>query len=303
MAGAHCRIAEAYIQPLKDEIEEHVKAGILEKVEEKREANYWLHPIVVAPKKGTSKVRLCVNFRCLNQHTIRPSNPDGTPWEKIRNLSTGKRWYAVFDSNKGYHQVPLDEESRKLTTFYTLHGKFRYLSLPMGYAGLQDIFTQRFGAAVAKFIEARATEDCLIAADSKDELLTKVERFFEACRITLNPKKNQSGNGVILPGYQIDEEGAKLDPALYKAIADFPVPKTLTELRSFLGLAQQQVHLTSAISELTGPMHPLLKKSNNWIWTQEMNEAFQKTKKFLSAPAALAFYDHRQETRLFTDAS
>ena len=49
-------------------------------------------------------------------------------------------------------------------------------------------------------------------------------------------------------------------------------------------------------------MHPLLKKSNNWIWTQEMNEAFQKTKKFLSTPAALAFYDHRRETRLYTDA-
>ena len=305
-AGAHRRIAEAYFQPLKDEIEEQVNAGILERVEETPEANYWLHPIVVVPKKGTSKVRLCVDFRRLNQHAIRPSNPEGTPWEKIRNLPTGKRWYAVFDANKGYHQVPLDEESRKLTTFYTPHGKFRYLSLPMGYAGSQDIFTQRFGAAVDKFIEARATEDCLIAADSEDELLTKVERFFEACRsagITLNTKKTQSGNSVIFAGYQINEDGAKLDPALYKAIADFPVPKTLTELRSFLGLAQQQAHFTSAISELTGPMHPLLKKSNNWIWTQEMNEAFQKTKKFLSTPAALAFYDHRRETRLYTDAS
>ena len=135
------------------------------------------------------------------------------------------------------------------------------------------------------FIEARATEDCLIAADSEDELIRKVERFFEACRasgITLNTKKTQSGNSVIFAGYQIDEDGAKLDPALYKALADFPVPRTLTELRSFLGLAQQQAHFTSAISELTAPLHPLLKKSNDWIWTQEMNQAFLKTKQFLS---------------------
>ena len=305
-SGAHRRVAKAYLQPLKDEIQEQIDAGILEPVKETPEANYWLHPIVVVPKKGTSKVRLCVDFRRLNQFCIRPCNPEGTPWEKIRSLPCGKRWYAVFDANKGYHQVPLDDDSKKLTTFFTPHGKFRYLSLPMGYAGSQDIFTQRFGSAVDAFVDARATEDCLIAADSEEELLYKVEKFFEACQasgITLNTKKTQSGNAVIFAGYLIDERGATLDPALYKAIADFPTPKTLTELGSFLGLAQQQAHFTDTIAELTKPFHPLLKRKNDWIWTQEMSEAFTKTKSFLSTPAALAFYDHRRETRLFTDAS
>ena len=246
-AGAHRRVAEAYMQPLKDEIDEQIQAGILEKVDETPETNYWLHPIVVVPKKGTKKIRLCVDFRRLNQFCIRPSNPEGTPWEKIRSLPSGPRWYAVFDANKGYHQVPLDDESKKLTTFFTPHGKFCYLSLPMGYAGSQDIFTQQFGSAVDHTVDARATEDCLIAADSEEELLHKVEKFFEACRatgITLNTKKTQSGTNVHFAGYQINEKGSTPDPALYKAISDFPVPKTLTELRSFLGLAQQQAHLT-----------------------------------------------------------
>ena len=305
-SGAHRRIAEAHLGPLKAEIEEQVAAGILEKVEETPEANYWLHPIVVVPKKGTSKVRLCVDFRRLNQFCIRPSNPEGTPWEKIRTLPAGKRWYAVFDANKGYHQVPLDEESRKLTTFYTPHGKYRYLSLPMGYAGSQDIFTQRFGAAVDKFVDARATEDCLIIAGSEEELLHRVEKFFEACKasgITLNTKKTQAGSEVLFAGYLINEKGATLDPALYKAIKDFPTPRTLTDLRSFLGLAQQQANFTSHIAELSKPFHPLLKKANDWLWTVEMSQAFEKMKDFLSAPAALAYYDHRRQTRLYTDAS
>ena len=133
------------MKPLKDEIDEQIEAGILEPVQETPETNYWLHPIVVVPKKGTSKVRLCVDFRRLNQFCIRPSNPEGTPWEQIRALPSGKRWYAVFDANKGYHQVPLDDDSKPLTTFFTPHGKYRYLSLPMGYTGSQDIFTPRFG--------------------------------------------------------------------------------------------------------------------------------------------------------------
>ena len=133
------------MKPLKDEIDEQIEASILEPVQETPETIYWLHPIVVVPKKGTSKVRLCVDFRRLNQFCIRPSNPEGTPWEQIRALPSGKRWYAVFDANKGYHQVPLDNDSKPSTTFFTPHGKYRYLSLPMGYTGSQDIFTQRLG--------------------------------------------------------------------------------------------------------------------------------------------------------------
>ena len=66
-AGAHQRVAEAHLQPLKDESDEQIRAGILKPVEETPEANYWLHPIVVVPKKGMSKVCLCVDFLRLNQ--------------------------------------------------------------------------------------------------------------------------------------------------------------------------------------------------------------------------------------------
>lgn len=124
------------------------------------------------------------------------------------------RWYTVFDANKGYHQVPLDDVSKKLTTFFTPHGKYRCLSLPMGYSGPQDIFTQHFGSAVNHTVDARATEDCLIAADSKEELLYKMEKYFEACRaasITLNLKKTQSGTKIIFAGYQINEKGSTLN--------------------------------------------------------------------------------------------
>ena len=150
-------------------------------------------------------------------------------------------------------RVPLVDDPIKLTTFFTPHGKFQCLSLPMGYTGSQDIFTQTFASAIDAFDDARATEDCLIAANSEEELLHKAKKFFEAC----NMKKTQSGNAVVLAGYLIDERGATLDPALYTAINDFLTQKTLTELRSFLGLAQQQAHLTYTIAELTKPFHPL----------------------------------------------
>ena len=236
-----------------------------EKVEDTPETNYWLHPIVVVPKKGTDKVQLYVDVRRLNEYCIRPSNSEGTPWEKIRNLLTGKRWYTAFDTYKGYHQVPLDEPTRKYTTFFTPHGKCCYLSLPMGYSGSKDIFdSDRLWTPSLK-PEPRKTASSLPTVKTNPS-----GRLNVSLSLSLNMKETHSGKSVIFASYLIDKDGAKLDPALYKAITDFPVPKTLTELGPFLGLAQQQAHFTSAISELTAPLHPLLKKSNNLIWTQEM---------------------------------
>lgn len=305
-AGAHRRIAEAFLEPLKREIDEQLAAGILEPAPESPDGHAWLHPIVVVPKKGTANVRLCVDFRRLNKYCLRPNNPESTPWEQIRSLPAGKKWFATFDANKGYHQVPLDEEGRRMTTFHTPHGRFRYTALPMGYAGSQDIFTERFGKAVDKFVDARATEDCLIVEDTLDRLLHRVRKFFEACReagITLNQKKTQCGSSVIFAGFKIDSSGAMLNPELYKAISEFPTPQNLTNLRSFLGLCNQQAQFVDTISELAHPFHNLLKKRNEFVWTTEHAKAFERMKAELAKPQSLAYYDHRLPTRLYTDAS
>jgi hypothetical protein len=117
-----------------------VAQGILEKVEDAEETT-WLHPIAVLPKKGTTDFRLCVDLRQLNKQCIRPINPQLTPWEIVQRLPRGIKFFAVFDALKGYHQVPLEENSKEKTTFWTPFGKYRYKNLPMGYAASQDIFT------------------------------------------------------------------------------------------------------------------------------------------------------------------
>ena len=76
------------------------------------QATPWLHPIVVVPKKGTAELRLCSDFKKLNEHVKRPINPQPTPWETVRNLPKGKTHYAVFDGgqNRPYHSQILKEK-------------------------------------------------------------------------------------------------------------------------------------------------------------------------------------------------
>jgi hypothetical protein len=95
------------------------------------EKSDWLHPIKVTPKKDGS-FRLCVNLRMLNKFVKRPENPQRSPWEVVRTIPIGCRHFATLDAFKGYHQVELDPESRKLTTFHTPFGRYQYACLSMG---------------------------------------------------------------------------------------------------------------------------------------------------------------------------
>jgi len=301
--GAFRNIPEAYKEALKREIDAQVEAGILEPVDGPTE---WLHPIVVVPKKGTDDVRLCVDLRRLNKYAKRPVNPQPTPWEMVCKIPKGAKYFALCDAFKGYHQVPLDEESRSLTTFYTPFGKFRYCSIPMGYAPAGDIFTDRIGRVVDKFVTARATEDCLIHAYSRTECLQKIEEFLKACDegdITLNIKKFQFGEEVVFAGFLLNSEGYRINPALTDALRRFPQPVSQTDVRSFMGLANQICNFSDEISKLLIPLKDLLKRGQTFVWTADHQVAFEKAREELSKPRWLTYFDHKRPTRLYTDAS
>ena len=190
--GASRSVPEPLLPALKAELDSLVTQGIIAPISQ---ATEWLHPMVVVHKKGNGGIRICVDFRRLNEHVIRPTNPQPTPWETVRTLPKGITHFAVFDAFKGYHQVELDEESQLKTAFMTPFGRYIYLRLAMGMISAGDVFTLKYGNVVDPVTEnRRATEDTLLIASTTHELLVKTKIFFEACRangITLNLKKVQ----------------------------------------------------------------------------------------------------------------
>ena len=73
--------------------------------------------------------------------------------------------------------------------------------------------------------------------------INRVRKFLQLCReknITLNPDKFRFAESEVnFTGYIINQEGKKPDPSKLEAIAKFPKPENLTQLRSFMGLANQ----------------------------------------------------------------
>ena len=304
-SGATRNVPEPQKEALKRTIQQLVDQDIIEQVEGPSD---WLHPIVIVAKKGTAEIRLCVDFTRLNKWIRRPVNPQPTPWETVRTLPSGRTHFAVFDALKGYHQIELDEKSRALTTFLTPFGRYRYKRLPFGESDSGDVFTLRYGLAVDNSTEGRrATEDTLLIGDSDAELERNTDEFFKACNendITLNTSKIQWNKPeVLFGGFLVNKDGYRLDSTLTRALSDFPIPKNITDVRSFCGLANQLCNFSAEISTLLLPLKPLLKKGTKFQWLEEHQKAFEHARVHLSSTKTLAYYDPNRKTRLICDAS
>ena len=104
-------------------------------------------------------------------------------------------------------------------------------------------------------------------------------------------------------GFHVTEEGFTIDDDKIAAINDFPMPTNRTDLRSFMGLVNQFGEFTPRLADVTQPLRPLLKTSNEFVWDDTHTGAFTRTKDLLVSPPVLAYFQPGLETRLETDAS
>ena len=131
----------AYRDKLKAELELLQQQGIIAPV---TEATQWCAPIVVIPKKGTDRIRMCVDLSKLNRFVLRERYQSPTMAEVVADITASEaKYFTVMDATKGYHQCPLAEDSQEHTTFITPFGLFKYLHAPYDLSYLlQSITTE-----------------------------------------------------------------------------------------------------------------------------------------------------------------
>ena len=255
----------AYREKLKEELELLQNQGIIVPVTEVTE---WCAPIVVTPKKGSDRIRMCVDLSKLNRYVQRERYQSPTPAEAVADMAAEEaKFFTVIDAMKGYHQCPLDEESQALTTFITPFGRYKYLRAPYGLSSIAEHYNRRMAEAFEGLKGFRRVVDDIVIYD-KDETdhVDHVRQFLQRCRdkgISLNREKWQlCQTRVTFAGFQLSKEGYRVDPSLTKAISEFPTPATRTELRSFFGLVNQLTTSTDKIANLLAPLQALLSTKN-----------------------------------------
>ena len=276
-----------------------VKVPTNEKVE-------WCSPGFFVPKPN-GKVRLVTDYRRINEHIDRPVHPFPSCRDIIRGLKPNSQWFLKFDAVQGYFQVPLDDESSRLTTFLVKSGRYRFTRAPMGLSPSSDYFCERSDMAFASVIDLlKIVDDGLLQAPTQRDLLVAFRQVLECCRksnLTLSRPKLQMGHSVEFAGYEITKDGVKPDPKRTDGISKFPVPTNITELRGFLGLVNQLGFFIPDLAHVTRDLRALLKKNVAYLWLPEQQTAFEETKRLLLNKLLVRPYDTNMPSELLTDAS
>jgi hypothetical protein len=282
-----------------------VSSGIIEPADS---PSTWTSPCLVLPKPDGS-IRFVVDYTGLNRLVKRPEHPFPSPHELSTSIPAQSKFFVVLDAVKGYWQIPLDQSSRELTTFLTPFGRYRYCRAPMGLNASGDEYCLRGDQALSGLKGVcKIVDDILIYASSMEELIERTSMVLKRCQehgITLSRKKAQVGSTVKFAGFIINSQGVSPDPDKLAAISKFPPPTNLSELRSFLGLANQLGQFVPDLAHAAQPLRSLLKKNTAFQWLEEQQSAFEKVKQILTSPNSpvLAHFDTSLPTVLLTDAS
>jgi hypothetical protein len=104
-------------------------------------------------------------------------------------------------------------------------------------------------------------------------------------------------------GHICTPEGVKSDPRKIRAIEEYPVPKTVRDIRAFIGLAGYYRRHVPNFAEFAKPLIHLTKKEIPFVWTAQHQRAFEGLKKVLSTEPLLIYPDFSQPFIVACDAS
>ena len=297
------RIPFALMPKVKAELDRLERDGVIMKVTEPTD---WCAPIVPVTKKN-GNVRLCVDLKRLNaavkrEYYMLPNLDDIAP--KL----CGATVFSKLDAECGFHQIPLSEDSQKLTTFITPFGRYCYTRLPFGITSAPEIFQRRMSEVLAGQEGADAIiDDVLIygktVAEHDQRLKETLERIKNA-GIKLNPDKCEYRKEEIeYFGHKISKAGVQPSPERIRAIREMPPPTNVAELRRIIGMITYLGRFVPDLSTIMSPINSLLKSDTAWTWDQPQIDAYEKVKGLITDAPALAFYNPSRPTVVSADAS
>lgn len=270
----------------------------------------WASPLHLVSKKDNGW-RPCGDYRLLNSRTI----PDQYPIRHIQDFShclSGCNYFSVIDLVKAYNQIPVSEQDIPKTAITTPFGLFEFPFMTFGLRNAGQTF-QRFVDEMTRGLDFcyPYLDDFLVFSKTSQQHEEHLRLLFSRMRdygVLINTNKCVFGaSEVTFLGYQISAKGTEPLKSKVQVISNFPLPKTVRELRRFLGMVNFYRRFLPNAAQIQAPLHSLLtgsvKASHPVVIEGNALKAFEDCKKSLCNAALLAHPDSQAKLGLVTDAS
>ncbi|KAF9761555.1 Retrovirus-related Pol polyprotein from transposon opus [Nosema granulosis] len=253
------RIPIHWEKEIDEEIKKNLRLGIIRKIR----SSYCSR--IVPAQKPDGSVRMCIDYRPLNQITIKDRYPLPRIDDIIDGLSNAKI-FSTLDATSGYYQIKMAEEDKHKAAFAFKGGLYEFNRMPFGLCNAPATFQRAIDQILedfrGKFVLPYLDDIIIYSEDhAKHEIhLRKVMTKLKEAGLTLNrTKSNFFKTQLKVLGSIISEGKVRPDEEKINSVKRLPQPTTLKELRSFLGVANFSGTYIPGYSKLIAPLCEYLK--------------------------------------------
>ena len=270
-------------------LKEQLEAGVI------RPSNSpWSSPIVLVRKKDGG-VRWCIDYRRLNDVTVKDAYPLPRIDSCLDQLSSAKI-FSTLDLQAGYWQLELDESSKARTAFISKYGLYEYNTLPFGLCGAPNTF-QRCMEIILRPLQwdfiLIYLDDIIILGSNFEEHLSRLQEVL--CRISGAGLKLKAvkcelfRNKVLFLGHEVSQDGIQTNPKLIDSVRNWKEPTSVKGIQQFVGLCNYYRQFICDFSERAAPLTRLTRKGIPFVWDDKCKFAFQDLKQALCDSPVLAY--------------
>ncbi|KAI3776021.1 hypothetical protein L1987_45781 [Smallanthus sonchifolius] len=237
VAKAPYRLAPSEMKELMSQLEELTEKGFI-----RPSISTWGAPVLFVKKKDGS-MRMCIDYRELNKRTVKNKYPLPRIDDLFDQLQ-GASWFSKIDLRSGYHQLKVREKDVPKTAFRTRYGHYEFLVMSFGLTNAPAAFMDLMNRVCRPMLDRSVIvfiDDILVYSKSKGDHHCHLREVLEVLKQEkLYAKFSKCAfwlREVQFLGHVINPNGIMVDPAKIETVKEWNIPKTPTEILSFLGLA------------------------------------------------------------------
>lgn len=298
-------MSQEQLRLVKEYLQENLKKGFIVPSNAP-----FASPVLFVPKPGGRGLRFCVDYRALNAATKKDKYPLPLIEETMQKLASAKI-FTKLDVRHAFNRIRLANEAvEDQTTFNTRFGAYKYKVLPFGLCNGPATFQRYINSVLFDYLDQFCTayiDDILIYSADELEHVSHVNMVLARLKdagLQVDIKKSEfQVKRTKFLGFIITTEGLEMDPEKVATIRDWPVPRSVKALQSFLGFCNFYRKFLHKYGRYARPLQRLTAKGAWKPLEPQHVEAFETLKKLALEGGLMAHWNPEYETRMETDCS